>query len=116
MKSLYAADIRENQAIDDLFLVAQKNHGVTKGGSSYLTLKLLDRSGEIEARIWDRADDLGRGFERNDFVRVRGQATVYQGKMQIGVQDVMRGEESKMPAEEFPPTGRFQAGAVAEHI
>jgi len=46
------------------FLVAQKNHGVTKGGSSYLTLKLLDRSGEIEARIWDRADDLGRGFER----------------------------------------------------
>jgi 3'-5' exoribonuclease len=40
-----------------------------------LTLKLLDRSGEIEARIWDRADDLGRGFERNDFVRVRGQAS-----------------------------------------
>ena len=73
MKSLYAADIRENQPIDDLFLVAQKNHGVTKGGSSYLTLKLLDRSGEIEARLWDRADDLGRGFERNDFVRVRGQ-------------------------------------------
>jgi Predicted HD-superfamily hydrolase len=63
MKSLYAADIRENQPIDDLFLVAQKNHGVTKGGSSYLTLKLLDRSGEIEARIWDRADDLGRGFD-----------------------------------------------------
>ena len=90
MKSLYAADIRENQPIDDMFLVAQKNHGVTKGGSSYLTLKLLDRSGEIEARIWDRADDLGRGFERNDFVRVRGQATLYQGKMQIRVQDVMR--------------------------
>jgi 3'-5' exoribonuclease len=116
MKSLYAADIRENQAIDDLFLVAQKNHGVTKGGSSYLTLKLLDRSGEIEARIWDRADDLGRGFERNDFVRVRGQATLYQGKMQIRVQDVMRVEESKVAAEDFLPKSAFEPDAMLEEL
>ena len=116
MKSLYAADIRENQPIDDLFLVAQKNHGVTKGGSSYLTLKLLDRSGEIEARIWDRADDLGRGFERNDFVRVRGQATLYQGKMQIRVQDVMRVEESKVAAEDFLPKSAFEPDAMLEEL
>jgi 3'-5' exoribonuclease len=53
-------------------LVAAKNHGVTKGGNTYLTLKLLDRSGEIQARGWERADDLGRGFDKNDFVRVGG--------------------------------------------
>src|SRR5881296_3099370 len=63
MKSLYAADIRDNQSVDGLFLVAAKNHGLTKGGNSYLTLKLLDRSGEIEARVWERADDLARGIE-----------------------------------------------------
>ena len=103
MKSLYAADIRENQLVDAMFLVASKNHGVTKGGSSYLTLKLLDRSGEIEGRVWDRADDLARGFDKNDFVRVRGQATLYQGKIQIRVQDVIRVEESKVAAEDFLP-------------
>ena len=103
MKSLYAADIRENQLIDAMFLVASKNHGVTKGGTSYLTLKLLDRSGEIEGRVWDRADDLARGFEKNDFVRVRGQATLYQGKIQIRVQDLSRVEESKVAAEDFLP-------------
>jgi 3'-5' exoribonuclease len=103
MKSLYAADIRENQSVDAFFLVASKNQGVTKGGSSYLTLKLLDRSGEIEARVWERADDLARGFDRNDFVRVRGQATLYQGKVQIRVQDVTRVDESKVAAEDFLP-------------
>src|ERR1051325_10943377 len=103
MKSLDAADIRDNQLVDGLFLVAAKNHGVTKGGSSYLTLKLLDRSGEIEARVWDRADDLGRGFGKNDFVRVRGQAALYQGKMQIRVQDVMRVDPAKVAAEDFLP-------------
>ena len=103
MKSLYAADIRENQLVDALFLVASKNQGVTKGGRSYLTLRLLDRSGEIEARVWERADDLGRGFDKNDFVRVRGQATLYQGKIQIRVQDVLRVDESKIAAEDFLP-------------
>jgi 3'-5' exoribonuclease len=103
MKSLYVADIRENQLVDALFLVGSKNQGVTKGGSSYLTLKLFDRSGEIEARVWERADDLARGFDKNDFVRVRGQATLYQGKIQIRVQDVIRVEESKVAAEDFLP-------------
>lgn len=103
MKSLYVADIRENQLVDALFLVGSKNQGVTKGGSSYLTLKLLDRSGEIEARVWERADDLARGFDKNDFVRVRGQATLYQGKIQIRVQDVIRVEGSRVAAEDFLP-------------
>jgi 3'-5' exoribonuclease len=116
MKSLYAADIRDNQLVDGLFLVAVKNHGVTKGGNSYLTLKLLDRSGEIEARVWDRADDLGRGFDRNDFVRVRGQATLYQGKMQIRVQDVLRVDESSVAAEDFLPKSAFDPVAMLEEL
>ncbi len=44
MKSLFAADIRDNQAVDAMFLVAAKTHGVTKTGNSYLTLRLIDRS------------------------------------------------------------------------
>src|SRR5574341_2248941 len=103
MKSLFAVDIHDNQLVDGCFLVASKNHGVTKSGTSYLTLKLIDRSGEIEARVWERADDLARGFDKNDFVRVRGQATLYQGKIQIRVQDVIRVEESKVAAEDFLP-------------
>ena len=51
VKTLYAADIRDNQLVDGFFLVASKQRGVTQRGG-YLTLKLLDRSGEIEARIW----------------------------------------------------------------
>jgi 3'-5' exoribonuclease len=116
MKSLYAADIRENQLVDALFLVAAKNHGVTKGGSSYLTLKLLDRSGEIEGRVWDRADDLGRGFEKNDFVRVRGQATIYQGKLQIRVQDVIRVDETKIAAEDFLPKSASDPQIMLEEL
>jgi 3'-5' exoribonuclease len=116
MKALYAADIHENQAVDSFFLVAAKNHGVTKGGSSYLTLKLLDRSGEIEGRVWERADDLTRGFERNDFVRVRGQATRYQGKMQIRILDVIRVDDKTVAAEDFLPRSSLDPDAMIEEL
>lgn len=112
MKSLYAAEIHENQLVDTLFLVSAKNHGVTKTGNSYLVIKLLDRSGEIEGRVWERADDLTRGFEKNDFVRVRGQATLYQGRMQIRVQDVMRVDEKTVAAEDFLPKSAFDPDAM----
>jgi 3'-5' exoribonuclease len=116
MKSLYAADIREHQPVDSLFLVSAKNQGVTKGGSSYLVLKLLDRTGEIEARIWERADDLGRGFERNDFVRVRGQATLFQGKVQVRVQNVTRVDEKNVAAEDFLPKSAFDPDVMFDEI
>ena len=116
MKSLYTADIRDNQLIDSLFLVSTKNHGVTKNGNGYLVLKLLDRTGEIEARVWDRADDLARGFDKNDFVRVRGQATLYQGKMQIRVQDVSRVDEKAVAPEDFLPKSAHDPEAMLTEL
>jgi len=116
VKTLFVADIRENQPVDSVFLVTAKNHGVTKGGNGYLTIKLMDRSGEIECRVWERAEELGKIFEKNDFVRVRGHATLYQGKLQIRVQDVGRVEEKEVAAEDFLPKSKFDPEMMAEEM
>jgi 3'-5' exoribonuclease len=116
VKSFFVADIRENQSVDSVFLVTAKNHGVTKGGSGYLTLKLMDRSGEIECRVWERAEELGKEFDKNDFVRVRGHATLYQGKLQIRIQDVGRVGENEIAAEDFLPKSKFDPEAMAEEL
>ncbi|HEV8344075.1 MAG TPA: HD domain-containing protein [Candidatus Binatia bacterium] len=116
MKSLFVADIRENQPVDSVFLVTAKKHGVTKGGNGYLTVRLLDRSGEIEGRIWERAEELGRGFDKNDFVRVRGHATLYQGRIQVRVQDVIKMEEKEVASEDFLPKSKNDPEAMAAEL
>ena len=116
MKLLFVADIRENQPIDSVFMCAAKNHGVTKTGNGYLTLKLLDRSGEIEARVWDRAEDLAKAFNKSDYVRVRGQATLYQGKIQIRVHDVARVNEAEVAAEDFLPKTPYDPEVMAAEL
>ena len=116
MKALFVTDIRESRPVDSVFLVAAKNHGVTKNGSGYLTLKLMDRSGEIEARVWERAEELGRAFDRNDFVRVRGQGTLYQGRVQIRVQDIARVDESEAAAEDFLVRSQSDPDQMAEEL
>jgi 3'-5' exoribonuclease len=116
MKLLFVSEIRENQPVDAVFMCAAKNQGVTKSGSGYLILKLLDRSGEIEGRVWDRANDLARGFEKSDYVRVRGQATLYQGKLQIRVHDVVRVNEGEVAAEDFLPKSPYDPEAMAEEL
>ncbi|HEY3304813.1 MAG TPA: HD domain-containing protein [Candidatus Binatia bacterium] len=116
MKLLFVGDIRENQQVDTVFMCAAKNQGVTKSGSGYLILKLLDRSGEIEGRVWDRANDLARGFEKSDYVRVRGQATLYQGKLQIRVHDVVRVNETEVAAEDFLPKSPYDPEVMAEEL
>lgn len=116
MKVLYTADIRDNQLVDSLFLVAAKTHGITKGGNSYLIVKLLDKSGEIEGRVWERADDLSRGFEKNDFVRIRGQSILHQGRIQIRIQDIIRMDEKAVAREDFLPRSVFNPEAMLDEL
>ncbi len=58
-KKIYVSEITENAHIDGLFLVKDKNNGMTKNGKQYIALNLTDKTGEVKARIWDNAEKLG---------------------------------------------------------
>ncbi|MEE9615109.1 MAG: HD domain-containing protein [Thermodesulfobacteriota bacterium] len=88
MKKLHLKDLKERVRVDDSFLVAKKETGVSKAGKPYLNLKFMDRTGEVEARVWDDAEAIGRGFEKGDVARVRGHVVSYQGKLQLNVAGV----------------------------
>lgn len=103
MKQIYVEQIRERDQLESIFLVRDKITAMAKNGKPYMTLKLMDRTGEVEGRVWDRVDQLSSYFEKNDFVQVNAKASVYLGKMQIVVQDLRRVDEATVDLADFLP-------------
>jgi len=103
MKIHYVADLSEGQQIADLFLVRQKSLRTTRKGNPYLSLTLGDKSGEIEARMWDGAEQAGKTFAANDFVYVEGDAQEYQGAVQLTVRSLRRVDPAEVDASDYLP-------------
>lgn len=115
MKKVFVDQIRERDWVDSPFLVRDKIMAMAKNGKPYMTLKLIDRSGEVEGRVWDQVDEFTALFEKDDFVCVSGKASVYLGKMQLVIQDIRRvGDEEVDLADYLPISGRNTQEMVAE--
>jgi len=111
----YVKEIKENENVDSFFLVREKASGLTKAGNAYLKLKLGDRSGEMEGRIWTSAGDLAESFEKDDFVHAKGKAVSFQEHLQLNITHIERvGEEDIVLSDFFPVSekdidGMFQS-------
>ena len=56
-KNIFVRQIKAGDQVSDSFLVTEKNMTYSQKGAPYLSLKLRDRTGEIEGRVWDRATE-----------------------------------------------------------
>ena len=90
MKQIYVNQIGERDQVDAVFLVRDRIQAMARNGKPYMTLKLMDSTGEIEARVWDRVDEFASLFEKDDFLHVSGRGNLYMGKMQLVVQQLRR--------------------------
>src|SRR5262245_25032471 len=99
-------DLKENENFESAFLVSQKSLLISKSNRPYLSLKLSDRSGEVEGRVWDNAELIGAHFEKNDFIRVLGRPVVYQDKIQLNIVQVRKLNPEEVEIEDFLPTSR----------
>jgi 3'-5' exoribonuclease len=102
-KTKFVKDIKEGELVRDLFLVGSKAQLLSNTGKPYLTLTLRDRTGQFEGRVWDRAEEIGKRFDRDDIVEVSGSAIQYQGRMQLKVQDVQKLAGERPDLGEFLP-------------
>ncbi len=106
MKNIYVDQIQERQIVESEFLVRDKTTAMAKNGKPYMTLKLMDRSGEVEGRIWDRVDHFSALFAKDDFIRVHAKASVYLGKMQLVIQDLQAVPEQDLDLADFLPVSK----------
>jgi 3'-5' exoribonuclease len=105
-KQIFVKDInRENIDVNDRFIVIKKDIFSSKNNTKYMSLRLKDRTGTIEGRVWERVDELNGLFEKNDIVHVQSRSRLYQERFQLNITDVRRveGEISLEDMKEFFP-------------
>jgi 3'-5' exoribonuclease len=115
MKSPYVSDLQPNQVITAVFLVGSKDIRQKKSGEPYLSLTFCDRTGDVEARMWDNASEVMHTFDRDDFVRVKGLYQIFQNRPQITVHKLIRVDEREIDfADFFPASARHPEEMFAE--
>lgn len=115
-KKTFIKDIREKEHVTGTFLVTRKESGVSKNGKAYLTLKIMDSTGELEARVWDEAEELGRKFQKNDVVNLKGFAVAYQGGVQVNISAISALKEGDYSIRDFLPASRKDPKKMMEEL
>lgn len=90
MKTPYVRDLQPDQQVQGTFLVTNKDIRRGKNGDPYLVVTLADRTGDVEARLWDNVPDAADAFDAQDFVRVKGAVQVYQNRLQVTLHRIVR--------------------------
>ena len=103
MKSPYVSELEPNRPVTANFLVRSKEVRQKKTGEAYLSLQLGDRTGEIDAKMWDNVAEVIDTFERDDFVKVKGLMQVYQNRPQFTIHKLRRLDESEVAFGDYFP-------------
>ncbi len=103
MEKIFISDLKEGMAVDSIFLCSHKTVMTDKNGKPYVNLKLVDRSGSVEARIWDKGPLLAKYFERQDYVQAKGHVVFFQDHLQFNVTQISKVSENEVDADAFLP-------------
>jgi 3'-5' exoribonuclease len=94
---------QENKVITSTFVVVSKQIKPKKTGDPYLALTLGDRTGQMEAKMWDNVDEVLDAFEQDDYLKVKGLINKYKNRFQLTIHKLRRLGESEIDYSDYLP-------------
>jgi len=94
---LWVKDIKVDDHIRGHYLARGKRLGLTKKGDPFLSVTLSDRTGEIEAKMWDRAEEFSSIFAEGDILDVVGYASSFRDQIQLTLSNLGVAEDGQDP-------------------
>ena len=119
MKDFFVSDAPrfENQVVTTYFALASLSVRERKGGGGqYLALTLADKSGTLEARMWEEFAAVIETCSEGCFVKVQGQISKYQGKFQITLTKMRSAAESEVEAGDFVPASKYDLAEMGAEL
>lgn len=99
----YLNELREGERVGSIYLCKHKQAATTKNGKPYETVILQDKTGTMEAKIWDPNSQGIDDFDIMDYVDIVGEVTSFAGALQISIRRLRRASEGEyVPADYLP--------------
>lgn len=93
--------LQDKTNVDSLFLVKEKSVSVGKNGRPFMGLRLGDSTGSIDARLWDRVEELSREFEVGDILKIKGLVQIFQNRKQLIIHRLERIDSSTVEMADY---------------
>ena len=103
---IYISDLREGDRVSGIYLCKNKVNAKTKVGKSYYSLTLQDKTGTVDAKVWDLSSGIDH-FEAMDFIHVEGDVTVFQGVNQLNIRRIRKAHEGEYEQADYLPSTKF---------
>jgi 3'-5' exoribonuclease len=105
MKDFFICDCiqHENKIITSSFVVVSKQVKPKKTGDPYLALTLGDRSGHLEAKMWDNVEEALDIFEQDDFIKAKGLINKYKNRFQLTIHKLRSLGDSEIDFADYLP-------------
>ena len=116
MKAPFVKDLAADQSITGFFLVVEKEVRNTAGGKPYLRMELGDKSGTVEARMWDHFEDSAKDVSRDDFVKVQARVELYRNKTQLALSQLRRAKPEEIELADFLPHTPFDVEVLYKQL
>ena len=102
----YIKDYKDGDRVFDIYFCKYKSTAVTKNGKSYDNVILQDKTGTIDAKIWDPNNAGIADFDAMDYIEVYGEVTSFNGALQVNVKRVRKCEEGEYDEKEYMPVSK----------
>ena len=98
----FIADIKDGDHILGHYFCKFKQSLKTKTGKSYYSIKLQDKTGVIDAKVWDITNEI-QDFEEGEMIKIDADALLYQGEMQMKIYKLRRSRDGEYDLADFTP-------------
>ena len=111
-KKMFVNQIKPGDQVSAPFLVTEKNMTFSQKGVPYLSLRLRDKTGEIDGRVWDRASSFDPLFKKGDFIYIQARAASFKSTLQLSIINLKKLEISEVNPPDFNPASRSNIEAM----
>jgi 3'-5' exoribonuclease len=112
----YIADLREESSVGDIYLCKKKQELMTKAGKPYFSLQLQDKTGILDAKVWNTSSNGIEDFDTMDYIYVTGRVNSFQGGLQLSIERIRKSQEGEYNPAEYMPTTKKDIEQMYQEI